>query len=294
MLQVELINSKTNTTLNKNSIKVLTFIPTPIGNLNDISYRAVAALAQTTIYLCEDTRVTKKLLSLLSEKLNIDFNIQDKQFISLHSHNEERFVEQLTIEYFENNNISYVSDAGMPCVSDPGALLVNFCIKNNIPYDVLPGANALLTAYAMSGFNKKEFTFFGFLQHKGKVRASELQSILDSKYLTILYESPHRLLKFLEEISSKDPNREIFMVKELTKMYQNTYKGTALELYTQFKNENIRGEWVVIVDCPPKQLGEALTVEDIESIDLPPKQKAKLLSKLTGQKTKDIYNKLLQ
>ncbi len=273
---------------------MLTFIPTPIGNLDDVSYRCVTALVDTQIYLCEDTRVTKRLLTLLSYKLNCDFDIKNKQFISLHSHNESRFVEQLTKEYFENTKVSYVSDAGMPCVSDPGALLVNFCIKNNIEYEVLPGANALLTAYAMSGFNKKEFTFFGFLPHKGKDRASQLNSILGSKYITILYESPHRLLKLLEEVSNLDPNREIFMVKELTKMYQKSFKATSKDLYTQFKSENIRGEWVVIIDSAVSCDGEAISLEDLEALDLPPKQKAKLISKLTGEKTKDVYSRLLE
>ncbi len=273
---------------------MLTFIPTPIGNLDDISYRSVTALVETDTYLCEDTRVTKKLLTLLGEKLNCNFNIKDKQFISLHSHNESKFVEQLTKEYFENSKVSYVSDAGMPCVSDPGALLVNFCIKHDIKYQVLPGANALLTAYAMSGFNKKEFTFFGFLPHKGKDRASQLNSILESKYITILYESPHRLLKLLEQISQLDPQRDIFMVKELTKMYESSFKNSAKELYERFKSENIRGEWVVIVDSTVSGDGEAITINDLETLDLPPKQKAKLISKLTGEKTKDIYNRLLE
>ena len=272
---------------------MLYFVPTPIGNLDDISYRTVAVLLETNLYLCEDTRVTKKLLTLLSDRLNIDFKISSKEFISLHSHNEAKFVEQSTKEYFENKTISYVSDAGMPCVSDPGALLVDFCIKNNIKYDVLPGANALLTAYAMSGYNKKEFTFFGFLVHKGKQRTQELQSVLSSKYVTILYESPHRLLKFLEEISSLEPQREIFMVKELTKMYQKSFKGTTLELYTQFKKENIKGEWVIVVDATIQSDGEIITAKDIQDLTLPPKQKAKILSKLTGQKTKDIYNELM-
>jgi 16S rRNA (cytidine1402-2'-O)-methyltransferase len=272
---------------------LLTFVPTPIGNLDDISYRAVASLVNSDICLCEDTRITKKLLLLLSEKLNIDFKTNEKEFISLHSHNELKFIKNIKKEYFENINIVYISDAGMPCVSDPGALLVDFCINNNIKYDVLPGANALLTAYAMSGFNRKEFTFFGFLPHKGKDRSYQLQSILDAKYLTILYESPYRLLKLLEEISKLDPNREIFLVKELTKMYQNSFKGSAFELLKQLENENIRGEWVVIVNSVKQESGEAITFSDLESLDIPPKQKAKLLSKLTGKKIKDIYNSLL-
>jgi 16S rRNA (cytidine1402-2'-O)-methyltransferase len=116
---------------------------------------------------------------------------------------------------------------------------------------------------------------------------------MESPFITILYESPHRLLKFLEEISSLEPQREIFMVKELTKMYQKSFKGTTLELYTQFKKENIKGEWVIVVDATIQSDGEVITAKDIQDLTLPPKQKAKILSKLTGQKTKDIYNELM-
>ena len=270
---------------------MITFIPTPIGNLSDISYRSIDSLRLADIILCEDTRVTKKLLNLLSLKLDITFPIQD--FKSVHSHNEKEFLTPQNKELLTTKNVVYVSDAGMPCISDPGALLVNFCIENDIKYDVLPGANALLTAYAMSGFEQKEFNFFGFLPHKGKDRQHKLESILENRFNTILYESPHRLLKLLEQLVVLAPNRVLFIVKELTKMYQTSYKGTVAQLYEKLKNADIRGEWVVIIKNDSISDGEAITVKDLSSLDIAPKQKAKLISKLTGQSVKEIYNTLV-
>lgn len=272
---------------------MLIFIPTPIGNLADISYRALEALRDCEIILCEDTRVTKKLINLINQKLNFTID-SNKQYYSVHSHNEEQYTAKDFIELYKNNKVAYVSDAGMPCVSDPGAILVQTCIKNNIQYDVLPGANALLTAYAMSGFNHKEFTFFGFLPHKAINRKDPLNKIMNSEFLTILYESTHRIEQLLNEINNIDPNKEIFLVKELTKLHQTTYKGTIKDILNNFKNIDIRGEWVVIVDCIKNNKGEQITYDDIISLKLPPKQKAKLLSKLTGKNIKDIYNNLIQ
>jgi len=267
---------------------MLTFVPTPIGNLEDISYRSIKVLIEAELILCEDTRVTKKLLHLISNKLNIVFPVQE--FKSVHSHNEKEFLTISNKELLLLKKVVYVSDAGMPCISDPGALLVNFCIKNKIPYDVLPGANALLTAYAMSGFEQKEFSFFGFLPHKGKQRDNQLQAIMEHNFNTIIYESPHRLLKLIEQIKMLDNSREIFIVKELTKMYQTTFKGIANELFEQLKLSDIRGEWVVIIKSVSNTQGENITIKDIQSLDIPPKQKAKLLSKLTGKTIKEIYN----
>ena len=289
MLLEESKNSKLNTK-KSNHLNLLTFVPTPIGNLNDFTLRSLEALKGAELILCEDTRVTKKLLHLISTKLDITFN--EKEFKSVHSHNEQAFLTNENKEILLAKNVVYVSDAGMPCVSDPGAFLVNFCIENDIKYDVLPGANAVLTAFAMSGFTNKEFTFFGFLPHKGKDRENQLQSIIESRFITILYESPHRLLKLLNELELIDKSREIFIVKELTKMYQYSLKGTAKEINTKLKNTKIKGEWVVIIDALDLEEGQALTIKDIEDLDLAPKQKAKLLSKLTGKTVKDIYNTL--
>jgi len=269
---------------------MLTLVPTPIGNLEDISYRTIQVLQSAELIFCEDTRVTKKLLSLLSEKLNITFNCSD--FKSLHSHNENQVLQSLTPDTF-TKNVVYVSDAGMPCVSDPGASLVQYCIENEIAYDVLPGANAVLTAYALSGFTYTEFSFYGFLAHKGKERTTKLQKALNEDKLVIFYESPHRLLKLLEELNSLCPEKTIFLAKELTKLHQSTYKNTAKNLFEQFKKENIRGEWVVIIE-PSKKDGEDLTIEDIQDLKLQPKVKAKLIAKLTGKSVKEIYQELLE
>ncbi len=271
---------------------MLTFVPTPIGNLEDISFRSLKALKDAELILCEDTRVTKQLLNLINQKLNFQIDTQSKQFLSVHSHNEEKYTTLEFVEKFKEQNCVYVSDAGMPCVSDPGAILVDLCIKHDIPYDVLPGANALLTAYAMSGFNQKEFLFYGFLPHKAGNRKSPLSDLMNSEYLTILYESPHRIIQLLEEINALNPNKEIFLVKELTKMYQKSFKGKICDILEQFKTIDTRGEWVVILSSLEKKEGENLTIEDIKELNLPPKQKAKLLAKMTGKSIKEIYDTL--
>jgi len=268
---------------------VLTLVPTPIGNLEDISKRAITALLEAELILCEDTRVTKKLLQLLSQRENLEFNCND--FKSYHSHNEHQVLKTLNKEDFEKN-IVYVSDAGMPCVSDPGATLVQYAIENNLEYDVLPGANAVLTAFAMSGFEQTEFTFFGFLAHKGKERKEKLLQVMQSSILPILYESPHRLLKTIEEIKNIDENRTIFLAKEITKLHQKTYKYNALDLFEIFKKENIRGEWVIVIE-PTNFKGQNLVISDIESLDLAPKVKAKLIAKMTGKNVKEIYQQYL-
>jgi len=140
---------------------LFSLVPTPIGNIGDISLRAIEALSEADILLCEDTRVTKKLIHILKERYNTSFK-ENQEFISLHSHNEKSFIEKLESSFFEQN-IVYVSDAGMPGISDPGQMLVRYCIDNNIAYDVFPGANALLTAFVASGFIETQMLFFGFL-----------------------------------------------------------------------------------------------------------------------------------
>ncbi len=254
-----------------------------------MSQRAIKALLEAELIFCEDTRVTKKLLNLLSEKHNIDFS--NKEFKSFHSHNEDEILKTITKDTF-TKNVVYCSDAGMPCVSDPGAKLVDFCIKNGIEYDVIPGANAVLTAFAMSGFTSTEFTFFGFLDHKGSSRASKLEEVLNSCRVSILYESPHRLIKLLEELNKKEPNRTIFLVKEISKKFQETFKDSAENIYSKLKNVEIKGEWVVVIEAKEKN-GFNLELEDILPLDIAPKIKAKLIAKLSGQNIKDVYQNLL-
>lgn len=269
---------------------MLSLVPTPIGNIGDISLRAMTLLSEADILLCEDTRVTKKLLNILQTRYEFTKK-ENQEFISLHSHNESAFVEKLEPSFFEQN-IVYVSDAGMPGVSDPGQTLVRYCIDNFVEYDVLPGANAVLTAFVASGFVETQMLFFGFLDHKGSSRASQLQEVLHNGFTTILYESPHRLAKLLSEIEKEEPEREIFLAKELTKKYQNYFHGTAKEISDRLAG-NHKGEWVVVFKAGEAQNASAISQKDILELDLPTKVQAKLISKITGENTKACYQRLL-
>lgn len=269
---------------------MLRLVPTPIGNIGDISLRAIEALSKADILLCEDTRVTKKLLHILKERYNTELK-ENQEFIALHSHNEKAFIERLEPSFFEQN-IVYVSDAGMPGVSDPGQLLVDYCLRHGIAYDVLPGANAVLSAFVASGFCETKMLFLGFLDHKGKSRSEGLQRALYSGYTTVLYESPHRLEKLLLAIDQEAPQREIFLCKELSKKYQKYFRGTAKKIVTQLDG-NFRGEWVVVLQADSVKNSSAVSENDILALDIPKKVQAKLISKITGENIKEIYQRLL-
>ncbi len=255
-----------------------------------MSLRAIEVLRDSDVLLCEDTRVTKKLIHILKERYNTTFK-ENQEFISLHSHNEKSFVEKLETSFFEQN-IVYVSDAGMPGVSDPGQILVRYCIDKKIEYDVLPGANALLTAFVASGFVQTKMLFFGFLDHKGDSRSMGLQEALHNGFTTILYESPHRLEKLLKEIDKEEPLREIFLAKELTKKYQRYVHGTA-KIVLDKLDGNYKGEWVVVLRASDKHTASAISENDILALDLPKKVQAKLICKITNENTKECYNRLL-
>jgi len=270
---------------------LLSLVPTPIGNIGDISLRSIELLSEADILLCEDTRVTKKLIHILQERYNTVFK-QDQEFISLHSHNEKHFIEKLSPDFFDSN-VVYASDAGMPGVSDPGQALVAYCLKNGVAFDVLPGANAVLTAFVASGFEETKMLFSGFLDHKGTSRAVGLQKVLHSGYTTVMYESPHRIEKLLLEIQEEAPEREIFVTKELSKKYQNYFRGSAEEALTHFAG-NFRGEWVVVISAGEAQSDSAITQKDILALDIPKKMQAKLISKITGENTKACYQRLLE
>ncbi len=268
---------------------MLYFIPTPLGNIEDISKRSLKILEIADIAFCEDTRVTKKLLGIIRERFNTKINI--KKFISLHSHNEKKVLQNFDKDIFLEN-VVYMSDAGMPCISDPGVFLVQFAQEHDINYEVLPGANAAVTSYASSGFEEKEFLFFGFLPHKGGERKLALNEVLNSSYNTILYEAPHRIKKLIDEIALTEPSRKLFVQKEISKIHQKWYKDNSKELSRLFNEENLKGEWVVIVKGKKKS-NSVILEEDILNADISSKQKAKLLSKITNKTVKEWYNKLI-
>ncbi len=240
---------------------------------------------------CEDTRISKKLLSLLSQKYSIP--CEPKTFISFHSHNENEILSSLHVKDLQEKEYAFVSDAGMPCISDPGAKMVKFCQENDISYEIYSGANALLLAYSASGFLEPEFSFFGFLPHKGKEREDALNKVLSSAQNTILYESPHRLIKLLEQIQSIDSQRELFLIKEATKKFEQKFFGKVKEIYEKMLTLNVKGEWVVVIKKAQNlHVNSPLHVKDILELDLKPKQKAKLLAKITNESANIWYQKL--
>ncbi len=268
---------------------MITFIPTPIGNPQDITIRAMKLFEKAELFLCEDTRQTKRLLRLLEERF--DMTYPNVEFYSFNEHNGEERLEQFGA-ILGSKEVVYVSDAGMPVISDPGQILIEYCQKNNITYDVLPGASAVVTAYAASGFEEGKFLFFGFLPHKGADRSSALSEAMNNGYNTVLYEAPHRLEKFLKEVAAVDSDRELFLAKEISKKFQTYFRGTAKELDEKFKEITIRGEWVVIIGAK-KGTEKSLSFDEVLQLDLPPKPKAKLLSKLSGKSVKEWYNELI-
>ncbi len=269
---------------------MLTFIPTPIGNPLDITLRAMRLFEEAELFLCEDTRETKRLMRLLEERYGM--HSPEAEYLSFNEHNGPKRLEEVA-EKLKELKVVYVSDAGMPVISDPGQILVAYCQERGVVYDVLPGASAVVTAYAASGFEEGSFLFYGFLPHKGSERNRALNEALNTGYNTILYESPHRLMKLLEEIAAVDPDRMLFLGKELTKKFQTYYKQPAKELLDILKEVHIRGEWVVIIQGENSER-EALYLEDILALELAPKPKAKLLAKLTGESVKTCYEGLIK
>lgn len=217
----------------------LYIVPTPIGNLNDITLRALTVLKEASIILAEDTRTTGNLLK--------HFSIETKMF-SHHLHNEHQTVEQIIERIKGGQTIALVSDAGTPSISDPGFLLVRECIKNNIEVECLPGATAFVPALVSSGLPSERFCFEGFLPQK-KGRQSKLLSLKDEERTMIFYESPFRLVKALNEFAEVfGKDRRASISRELTKLYEETKRGTIQELIEYFSLKTVKGEIVIIVE----------------------------------------------
>ena len=217
----------------------LYIVPTPVGNLEDITLRAIRILKETDLILAEDTRQTKKLLD--------HFQIQ-KQLLSYHKFNEYKTVESVTEKIKSGMNIALVSDGGTPGISDPGHILIAACIKENITVECLPGATAFVPAIVNSGFATDEFVFIGFLPHK-KGRQTKLKEIALIGKTILLYESPFRVLKLLEELKQHiGAERRISASREISKMFEETVRGTADELIQHFTKKEPRGEFVVVIE----------------------------------------------
>lgn len=213
-------------------------IASPIGNLGDISERALATLRNVDLILCEDTRVTKKLLA--------HYNIKTKTQ-SYHQHSKISKIDWIKDLVRDEKNIALVSDAGTPGISDPGGKLINELVKefgDEIKIMPIPGPSAVTALLSVSGLPSDRFVFMGFPPHK-KGRQKFFNELVAQKYTVVIYESPHRIMKCLEELSSRIKNRPVVVGRELTKKFETIYRGTCQEVTDQIKSSSGKGEFVI-------------------------------------------------
>ena len=217
----------------------LYIVPTPIGNLEDMTFRAIKVLQEVDLILAEDTRTSGKLL----KHFDISTPMQ-----SHHMHNEHKMVDRIVERLKSGESIALISDAGTPAISDPGFLLTRACIENKIEVDCLPGATAFVPALVNSGFPNDKFIFEGFLPIK-KGRQTRLQLLAEETRTMIFYESPHKLIKTLTQFAEYfGEDRKVSVSRELTKLYEETIRGTAKDLLTHFTDKTPKGEFVIVVE----------------------------------------------
>lgn len=221
----------------------LFLVPTPIGNLGDMTFRAVETLNQVDLILAEDTRTSIKLLK--------HFNIQ-KPLVSFHMHNEHRKLSEVISKLISGYTIAVISDAGTPGISDPGFLLVREAIANEVEVECLPGSTALIPALVLSGLSTERFVFEGFLPPK-KGRKKRFENLVNETRTIILYESPHKILKTLNQlIDFFGPERAVSVSRELSKMYEETFRGTLIEAIEYFSLRIPKGEFVICLEGAQK------------------------------------------
>tara|TARA_B100000035_G_scaffold39921_1_gene30126 strand:+ start:669 stop:1349 length:681 start_codon:yes stop_codon:yes gene_type:complete len=217
----------------------LYIVPTPIGNMKDITLRAIETLKTSDIILAEDTRHAKKLLNHYDILTNVN---------SYHLNNEHKRVDEYVQMIINGNKVSLITDAGTPCISDPGFLLIREAIKNNILITCLPGPTAFVPALVISGLPSDSFIFEGFLPRK-KGRKTKLYEISQNTKTTILYESPFRIIKTLSDLKETiGLNRKIAIIREISKIYEEVFRGTIQEAIQEYNKKTIKGEFVICID----------------------------------------------
>ena len=218
----------------------LYIVSTPIGNLKDITFRAIETLQNSDIILAEDTRRTSILLN--------HYNIKNKRLISFNDNNKLQKSPQIIEELHSGTNISIVSDSGTPGISDPGFYLARESVKNNIQIIPIPGPTASIAALISSGFPTDSFTFYGFISKKEKAKTELLNEIKNSNKTSIIYESPYRLIKTLKLMSEIMPEKQLCIARELTKKFEEFIRGTSKELYEKLKDKAIKGEITIVIN----------------------------------------------
>ncbi|WP_218162490.1 16S rRNA (cytidine(1402)-2'-O)-methyltransferase [Alkalibacterium sp. 20] len=283
---------ETQKSFEKQETGTLYLVPTPIGNLEDMTFRAVNILKEVDLIASEDTRNTQKLLN--------HFEIVTHQ-ISFHEHNSKERTPQLVDKLLNGNSIAQVSDAGMPSISDPGVDLVKAVIEADISVVPLPGPNAALTALIASGLSPQPFYFLGFLPRKKKELIAELEELNKRKETLVIYESPHRVKQVVEEMSNVfGAERKLVLAREVTKRFEEFIRGTVEEVVEWLNNEKIRGEFVVIVegnedaDTEEDKVWENWTLKEhvefiMENYSLSSKQAMKEVALLRDIPKREVY-----
>lgn len=285
----ELFNKITRKNLENN----LYIIPTPIGNLEDITFRALNILQNCDIIFCEDTRNTKKLLNL--------YDINNKILYTYNNYSDDNQRNNIiNLIKNEKKSIALVSDAGTPLISDPGYKLVELCVKNAINIIPLPGASASITALSASGLSTDKFLFYGFLSANKNEKERELKNLVENNYTTICYETAIRLINTLEILNNIDKNKKICVARELTKVFETIKTDTVENVLSYYKNnkDKVRGEIVLIIEKKEETNKNEFSI-DKTIIDkylkyLSKKDAAELLADIYKLNKKIIYNYLIE
>ena len=269
---------------------LLYIVATPIGNLEDITYRAVRVLKEAGLIACEDTRHTCKLLE--------HYGIQTPT-ISYHEYNEVERSEDLAARMLAGAVVALVSDAGMPLVSDPGYRLVRAAIENGIPVRAIPGPSASLAALAASGLPTDAFHFGGFLPHKPGQRVKALEALAEEQATLIFYEAPHRILETLEAIERTLGSRPVVVARELTKIHEECLRGTAAEVRAQLaQREAVKGEITLLIGKatgpPPDDTPVEEAVEALVRGGAPRMDAIKQVARRRGLSKREVYDRLLE
>lgn len=267
----------------------LYLVATPIGNLEDITYRAVRILGEVDAIACEDTRQTRKLL---------DHYAIHKPMVSYHEHNEAERAAELTAQMLAGQSIALVSDAGVPLVSDPGYRLVRAAIEAGIPVHPIPGASAGLTALAAAGLPTDSFHFGGFLPFKTGQRVKALEAIRDEQATAIFYEAPHRILEALAAIDETLGNRPVVVARELTKIHEEFLRGTARSILEELAaREAIKGEFTILIgkatEPEPDDTPLDDAVNELERAGTPRMEAIKQVARRRGLAKREVYARLL-
>lgn len=216
----------------------LYLVATPIGNLEDISQRAIDTLSSVDLILCEDTRESGKLLSYYGIK---------NQLMSYYSQVEDQKIPFILNLLKEGKNVALISDSGTPCISDPGSKLVRACVENEVRVVPIPGPNSIIPAIVLSGFQINSFFFEGFIPQK-KGRRTKLEEIAKRKEMTVFFESPYRIEKLINELNELCPDREIALCRELTKKFEEVIRGKISDILKKLPSLKLKGEFVVVID----------------------------------------------